>query len=66
MQMKISTLCLALGAALGMATVPAMAAPASTAWVTTATHAHASSFGGSSKLEARAGGASEIGEMVKW
>ena len=41
MQTKISMLCLALGAALGVASVPAMAAPAATAWVATATHAHA-------------------------
>ena len=41
MQTKISKLCLAVGAALGMAAVPAMAASAGTAWVATATHAHA-------------------------
>lgn len=40
MQMKISTLCLALGAALGMAAMPAMAAAGGNAWVATATHAH--------------------------
>jgi len=41
MQMKISTLCLALGVALGMASTSVLAAPANTAWAATATHAHA-------------------------
>lgn len=40
MQIKVSTLCMALGAVLGMVTVPAMAASGGNAWVATATHAH--------------------------
>lgn len=41
MQMRISTLCLAVGAALGMASVQAAPVSAHTQWVSTATHAHA-------------------------
>jgi pseudomonalisin/xanthomonalisin len=40
MQMKVSTLRMALGAVLGMVAVPAMAASGGNAWVATATHAH--------------------------
>ena len=39
--MQMKTLCLGLGAALGIAITPVWAAPAQAAWVATATHAHA-------------------------